>query len=99
MAFQTNVTNLTNVSGASSIVANDFSAFRENVDCWIKDFNGQLQEFQSVSEMIDETVDNTNHNYELIQKMQRQLEDMHQEVKTIKLMQLLVLKRSNEKKE
>ena len=96
MAFQTSVSTIN--ANASSIVANDFCAFRDNVDCWIKDFNGQLQDFQSVASTIDETVDNTNHNYELIQKMQRQMEEMQNEVKTIKLMQLLVLKRSNNEK-
>lgn len=96
MVFQTSASAL----DTSSVVSNDFYAFRENVDSWIKDFNGQLQDIQSIANNIDETVDNTNHNYELIQKMQRQLEEMQQEVKTIKLMQLLVLKRSNnEKKE
>lgn len=85
---------------ASSMVSDDFYAFRENVDSWIKDFNGQLQEMQSITETVDENIDNTNHNYEIIQKMQRQMEEMQQEVKTIKLMQLLVLKRSSiEKKE
>ncbi|MBI5072937.1 hypothetical protein HZA99_03900 [Candidatus Woesearchaeota archaeon] len=94
MAFQTSTTTM----GASSMVSNDFYAFRDNVDSWIKDFNGQLQDIQSVASNIDETVDNTNHNYELIQKMQRQMEEMQNEVKTIKLMQLLVLKRSNNEK-
>ncbi len=96
MAFQTTVSTIN--ANASSIVGNDFLAFRDNVDCWIKDFNGQLQDIQSVASTVDETVDNTNHNYELIQKMQRQMEEMQNEVKTIKLMQLLVLKRSNNEK-
>ena len=82
-------------------ISNEFYAFRDNVDCWIKDFNGQLQGVQEIVEVVDENISNTNHNYELIKKIQRQLEEMQQEVKTMKLMQLLVLKRTTvvEKKE
>lgn len=72
----------------------EFYAFRENVDSWIKEFNGQLQEFSSVANTVAETMDNSNHNYELIRQMQQQMEQLQNEVKTIKLMQLLAIKKS-----
>ncbi len=76
----------------------DFFVFRENVDAWIKDFNSKMQLLQGMNGVVEENIDNTNHNYELIQKMRRQIEALENEVKTMKLMQLLSLKRTiNEK--
>lgn len=72
----------------------DFYAFRENVDSWIKEFNGQMREFSSVADTVSETIDNTNHNYELIRQMQQQMEHLQQELKAIKLMQLLAIKKA-----
>lgn len=72
----------------------DFFVFKENVDSWIKDFNKEMQKVSLIAETVDETIENTNHNYELIQSLQQQLDAMQQEVRTIKLLQLLVLKRA-----
>jgi hypothetical protein len=78
----------------------EFSIFKENVDSWIKEFNGKMQKVQTVTAAVEENIENTNHNYELVQKMRHQLDALENEVKTLKLMQLLALKRSvGEKKE
>lgn len=74
--------------------AQDFFVFKENVDSWIKDFNTQMQNVSLIAETVDENIENTNHNYELIQSLKQQLDAMQQEVRTIKLLQLLVLKRT-----
>ncbi len=81
------------------LLEQDFSIFKQNVDAWIKDFNGQMQSLILMADTVDENIDNTNHNYELLQQMQKNMEDLQQEVKSLKLMQLLVLKKTlNEKK-
>lgn len=72
----------------------DFYSFKENVDSWIKDFNGQMQKVALIAETVDENTDNTNHNYEMVQQMQQQMEEMQNELRTLKLMQLLLLKKS-----
>lgn len=72
----------------------EFYAFKENMDSWIKEFNSKLQRSSMLNVALDENISNTNHNYEMIQKMQHQMEELQQEVKTLKLMQLLSLKRS-----
>lgn len=78
----------------------EFCAFKENMDSWIKDFNNKIQKSSMLNIALDENISNTNHNYEMIQKMQHQMEELQQEVKTLKLMQLLSLKRSmGEKRE
>ena len=78
----------------------EFYAFKENMDSWIKEFNGKIQKSSIMNVALEENINNTNHNYEMVQKMQHQMEELQQEVKTLKLMQLLSLKRSiAEKKE
>jgi hypothetical protein len=75
-----------------------FSSFMQNVDLWIKDFNHQMNDVGVMAEAVDENISNTNHNYEVLQKMQKQMESLQQEVKTMKLMQLLVLKKAVKEK-
>jgi hypothetical protein len=74
--------------------AEDYPAFRENVDCWIKEFNSKMTRVSSITDAVAENVDNTNHNYEMIQEMKKQLDALQQEVKTMKLMQLLAIKKA-----
>ncbi len=76
------------------LLEHEFVTFKQNVDEWIKDFNKQMQTVTTMADVVDETVENTNHNYELLQHMQKEMENLHQEVKTLKLMQLLVLKKT-----
>lgn len=81
------------------LLEQEFSTFKQNVDDWIKDFNGQMQSLILMADVVDENIDNTNHNYELLQHMRKEMEDLQQEVKSLKLMQLLVLKKTlSEKK-
>lgn len=72
----------------------DFHTFKENVDAWIKEFNHQMNDVAMMAEAVDENINNTNHNYEVLQKMKKDMEWLQQEVKTVKLMQLLVLKKT-----
>jgi hypothetical protein len=75
-----------------------FTSFMQNVDSWIKDFNHQMNDVGTMAQAVDENISNTNHNYEMLQKMKKQMDSMHQEVKTMKLMQLLVLKKAVKEK-
>jgi hypothetical protein len=74
--------------------AQQFGSFMTNVDSWIKDFNHQMNDISVMAEAVDENISNTNHNYEMLQKMKKQIDSIQQEVKTMKLMQLLVLKKA-----
>ncbi len=80
----------------SELTTGDFYSFKENVDSWIKDFNSHVCTIQTISETVAETIDNTNHNYEMIQEMKKQMDALQQEVKTMKLMQLLAIKKAIE---
>jgi hypothetical protein len=77
----------------NELVQDDFYVFKENVDSWIKDFNGQMTKMRMLTDTVAENIDNTNHNYEMLQEMKKQMDALQQEVKTIKLMQLLAIKK------
>lgn len=78
----------------NELIQNDFYVFKENVDSWIKDFNSKMTKMRALADTVAENVDNTNHNYEMIREMKKQLDALQQEVKTMKLMQLLAIKKS-----
>ncbi|HLD06448.1 MAG TPA: hypothetical protein VJC16_02865 [Candidatus Nanoarchaeia archaeon] len=70
--------------------------FKENVDAWIKQIRNELSEFQDIPAVVEENINNIQHNYELIQEMKDEVEDLKQEVKLLKIMHILVLKQKNE---
>ncbi len=72
----------------------EFCTFKENVDSWIKEFNHKMSTLAIITQTVDENMNNTNHNYEMLQSLQREIDGLRQEVKTMKLMQLLVLKKA-----
>ncbi len=70
----------------------NFQEFKKNVDTWVKEFDGKLTKIEHLTPQIQETAENTNHNYELIKEMQHTLQELKQEVSTVKKMQLLLTK-------
>lgn len=70
--------------------------FKENVDAWIKQIRNELSEFEDIPAVVEENVNNIQHNYELIQEMRDEVEDLKQELKLLKIMHILVLKQKNE---
>jgi len=66
--------------------------FMENVDSWIKQIRSEFGQITDVSCIVEENVNNVQHNYELIYELREQIEDLKEEVKALKLMQLLQLK-------
>jgi len=66
-------------------------AFKSNVDSWIKDINGKVEKMSSIGFQLKENLENTNHNYELIYELRDDIEELKQEVKAIKILQMLSL--------
>lgn len=66
--------------------------FIENVDSWIKQIRSEFGQVTDVSEVVEENVTNIQHNYELIYELKAQLDKVQEELKAIKLMQLLQIK-------
>ena len=69
--------------------------FKENVDAWIKQIRNELSEFQDIPAVVEENVNNIQHNYELIYELKDQIEELKQEINALKLIQVISLKQKN----
>ena len=76
----------------------DLVQFTENVDSWVKQIRTEVSQLTDVSEAVEENTDNVQHNYELIYELKQQMEKLAEEVKALKLIQLLQLKEKVVKK-
>jgi len=66
--------------------------FMDNVDSWIKQIRAEFNQITDVSSIVEENVDNVQHNYELIYELKEQVDELKAELKALKLMQLLQIK-------
>ena len=71
--------------------------FKDNVDEWIKQIKSDLDEVKDLPLTVDENVNNIQHNYELIQEMKDDIDDLKQEIKLLKIMHIMVLKQNVQK--
>jgi len=70
----------------------DTKNFMDNVDSWIKQIRSEFGQITDVSSIVEENVDNVQHNYELIYELKEQVDTLKAEIKALKLMQLLQIK-------
>ena len=68
------------------------SVLKNTMDDWVKDMNSKVSGLHELPQSVLENTDNIQHNYELIQEMRREVDDLKEEIKMLKMMQLLVLK-------
>ena len=66
--------------------------FKENIDSWVKEIKGEISRFQDVPYILEENVDNTQHNYELIKEMRAEIEELKHEINALKIIQIATLK-------
>ncbi len=66
--------------------------FKENVDEWIKQIKSDVNETKDLPLTVDENINNIQHNYELVQELKDDIEDLKQEIKLLKIMHIMVLK-------
>lgn len=74
-------------------IPSELQAFKMNMDSWVKFFNTKLREVTAISSQVKESADNANHNYELIKEIREEMDDMREEIKAIKLIQIMMLQR------
>ena len=67
-------------------------SFIDNVDSWIKQIRCEFSQITDVSGIVEENVNNIQHNYELVYELKETIDRLQDEVKALKLMQLLQLK-------
>lgn len=65
---------------------------KDNMDSWVKHINAEMGCVRTVSKVLKETIDNTEHNYEIAQEMRQEIEELKQEIKLLKIIQLTMLK-------
>ncbi|MBI2655175.1 hypothetical protein HYX06_02005 [Candidatus Woesearchaeota archaeon] len=73
----------------------ELEIFRDNVDSWIKQIRREFSDFSELPGILNENVDNIQHNYELIYELKDQIEELKQEINALKLIQIISLKQKN----
>jgi len=66
--------------------------FIENVDSWVKQIRSEFSQITDVSNIVEENVNNIQHNYELIYELKDHIDRLQEEIKSLKLVQLLQIK-------
>jgi len=74
--------------------------FVENVDEWIKEIRREAhlfkQEYDGIPDAVIEILDNVDHNYQLIYDLKQEIEEMKAELASLKLIQIVSLKKQLE---
>ena len=71
--------------------------FEDNVDAWIRQINSKFSEFSYLPKIVEENIDNTQHNYELIYGLKEEIEKLKKDINALKLIQILILKKKDGK--
>ncbi len=66
--------------------------FREDVDAWVKEIRCQVSSFMDVPSVVTDNLQNIEHNYELINELKVEIEELKQELKMQRLMQMILIK-------
>lgn len=70
----------------------NIEVFKENVDAWIKQIRREFSQFSDLPVVVNESVDNIQHNYELIYELKDEIDELKQEINALKLIQIITLK-------
>ena len=76
----------------------EVQVFIDNIDSWIKQIRREFSDFQDIPNIVNENVDNIQHNYELIYELKDQVEELKQEINALKLIQIISLKKEQQRK-
>ena len=75
------------------------SELKRNMDDWVKDMNSKVCDLTDIPQTILENTDNIQHNYELVTELKTEIQELKEEIKLLKLMNLVVLKEKAGKRE
>src|SRR3989338_2347184 len=70
----------------------DLVTFTDNVDSWIKQTHSKVGQLTDVSTVVEENTGNIQHNYELIYELKHHVDKLGEEVKALKMLQLLQMR-------
>src|SRR3990167_4599569 len=60
-----------------------------NIDSWIKQIKKERSDLFYLPELLSETMDNTDYNYELIENLENEIKDLKVEINALKLIQII----------
>ena len=67
-------------------------AYVKNIDYWIKKIQKDKKDLFYLPELLNETMNNTDFNYELIEELKDEIEDLKAEINALKLIQIITIK-------
>lgn len=70
--------------------------FINNVDAWIKQIRSEFTNFSDLPNVVSESTDNIQHNYELIYELKDEIDELKQEINALKLIQIISLKKGKD---
>lgn len=70
--------------------------FINNVDAWIKQIRSEFTNFSDLPNVVGESTDNIQHNYELIYELKDEIDELKQEINALKLIQIISLKKGKD---
>ena len=70
----------------------ELKTFKEDMNAWVIQIRKEVAELKDLQQVIDETVDNVQHNYELIYELKDEIEYLKAEINAMKLIQIISLK-------
>ena len=65
---------------------------KNNFDNWVKEMHSKVTDLEDIPQATLENTDNIQHNYELATELRSEVDELKQEIKLLKLMQLVALK-------
>lgn len=70
----------------------EIQELRKSMDDWVRDMSSKVTGLTEMPQTVLENTDNIQHNYELATEMRAEIDELKQEIKLLKLMQLVSLK-------
>ncbi len=70
----------------------DIEKFKNDVDAWVKELRSEILKTKGFNEVLEENVDNTQHNYELVKSLEAEVDDLKQEVRLLKIANIALLR-------
>ena len=71
----------------------NINEFKENVDAWIKQIRTEFSQFKHIPKVVNEGLENIQHNYELARELQQDVEALRQELRLLKAMQFILVRK------
>ena len=68
----------------------------EDFDAWIKTIQSKISDLEQLPDIVNESTDNIQNNYQLIYELKDQIDDLRAEINAIKLIQIISLKQQQD---